>query len=56
MAPARHINNKKLTVLLVRRVLHRGIKKILNASICLFQLFRKIKIAGSDEDKPLLAL
>ena len=28
----------------------------MNASICLFQLFRKIKIAGSYEDKSLLAL
>ena len=28
----------------------------MNASICLFQLFRKIKIAGSYEDKALLAL
>ena len=31
-------------------------EKILNASICLFQPFRKIKIAGSYEDKPSLAL
>ena len=31
-------------------------QKILNASICLFQPFGKIKIAGSHEDKPSLAL
>ena len=31
-------------------------QKILNASICLFQLFGKIKIAGSYEDKLLRAL
>ena len=28
VAPAGHINNKKLTVLLVRRVLHHGIKNV----------------------------
>ena len=31
-------------------------QKLLNASICLFQPFGKIKIAGSYEDKPTLDL
>ena len=31
-------------------------QKILNASICLFQPFGKIKIAGSYEHKPSFAL
>ena len=31
-------------------------QKVLNASICLFQPFGEIKIAGRYEDKPSLAL
>ena len=55
MAPAGHLTRHNLLFYLSEEF-YTTEQKILNASICSFQPFGKIKIAGSYEDKLSLAL